>query len=155
MKKHIFLPLLLSVLLTAGCAAPAASSAASEGNSTSSSNVSSSSAFSPEIADSSESTAEVTGSPLTSIPEDLFTERDLNDSWQENDCTILRLSGSSAEISGKGAACTGGVVTISMAGDYLISGELSGQIVVDADKEDKIRLILNGVSVSCESSAPL
>ena len=154
MKNRIFLPLLMAALLIAGCTAPAASSAVS-GSAPSAQSSDSTPAFSSEAAASSGSTLEVIGTPLTAIPDDLFTDRDLNDSWNETDCTVVTLSGTAAEISGKGAACTNGIVTISAAGDYLLSGELSGQIVVDANKEDKIRLILNGVSVTCENSAPV
>ena len=154
MKNRIFLPLLMAALLIAGCAAPAASSAVS-GSNPSAQSSGSAPASSSEAAASSGSTLEVIGTPLTAIPDDLFTDRDLNDSWNKTDCTVVTLSGTAAEISGKGAACTNGIVTISAAGDYLLSGELSGQIVVDANKEDKIRLILNGVSVTCENSAPV
>ena len=38
----------------------------------------------------------------------------------------------------------------------MFSGELEdGQIIVDADKDDVVRLVLNGVSVAGKSSAPL
>jgi hypothetical protein len=50
----------------------------------------------------------------------------------------------------------GSVYTITAAGEYTLSGSLSnGQIVVDAGDEDEVRLILNGVSISCGSGAPI
>lgn len=60
----------------------------------------------------------------------------------------IRLNGDSAEITGTGASENNGVVTITKAGDYLISGELNdGRIVVEATKNDEVNLILNGVTI--------
>ncbi|MCI8387253.1 MAG: carbohydrate-binding domain-containing protein [Clostridiales bacterium] len=47
-------------------------------------------------------------------------------------------------------------VTISEAGTYVIRGSLAdGQIKVEADKADKVTLILDGVDISCKSSAAI
>lgn len=56
------------------------------------------------------------------------------------------------EITGNGAEADGNVVTITAPGTYLISGTISdGQIVVNASGNEKVKLILNGVSISCSS----
>ncbi len=59
--------------------------------------------------------------------------------------------------SGEGAAVSaeGGVYTVTAAGEYTFSGALQGQIVVDAPEDAEVKLILNGVSVSCSNSAPI
>lgn len=55
---------------------------------------------------------------------------------------------------GSGMLVNGSTVTITSGGDYNISGTLNdGQIVIDAGKKDKVRLILNGVNIHCETSA--
>ncbi len=45
---------------------------------------------------------------------------------------------------------------ISEGGSYTVSGSLDeGQIVIEVPKSDKVELILDGVDISCQSSAPL
>ncbi|MCM1494686.1 MAG: carbohydrate-binding domain-containing protein, partial [Bacteroides sp.] len=47
-------------------------------------------------------------------------------------------------------------VTITGAGTYVVTGQLSdGYIVVDADKEDTVVLVLNGVDITCSDYAPI
>ena len=51
---------------------------------------------------------------------------------------------------------TGGTVTIAQAGSYTLTGSLSdGQVLVDAGKESKVRLILDGVSITSSGSAAI
>ena len=85
-----------------------------------------------------------------------YSEEDLDDSWEEDSCTKILLQGTSASVEGSGVSVSGQIVTISAAGNYLVSGSLeNGQILVDAGKEDLIRIILNGAEIHCENSAPL
>lgn len=72
----------------------------------------------------------------------------------EADTTIV-FSGSSAEINSMGAQLNDGVLTISQAGVYVLSGDFDGQIMVAADQADDIQLILSDVSVRNESSSPI
>jgi len=74
--------------------------------------------------------------------------------WDESGATRITLEGSSAAVEGPGATVNGGVVTISSGGDYLISGVLAdGQIYVKADKDDTVRLVLNGAEITSSTSA--
>ncbi len=76
-------------------------------------------------------------------PEELFSERDFDTTY--TNCTAIDLSDS-----GKGT------VAIEKEGSYLLTGELSeGMILVDAPKDSKIQLILNGVSITSPTSAPI
>ncbi|WP_101698116.1 carbohydrate-binding domain-containing protein [Clostridium minihomine] len=85
-----------------------------------------------------------------------YAEEDLDDSWDASTATAITLNGASATVEGRGAAAQGGVVTISAAGTYLLSGTLAdGQILVSAGKEDLVRLVLNGVTLSNSASAPI
>ncbi|MBP3506668.1 MAG: carbohydrate-binding domain-containing protein [Lachnospiraceae bacterium] len=53
-------------------------------------------------------------------------------------------------------AIEGNVVKIIQAGSYVFTGELSdGRIVVEADKEDAVELVLNGVDITCSDYAPI
>lgn len=58
--------------------------------------------------------------------------------------------GSSTTFTGDNVSVSGSTVKITGAGDYIFTGKLSdGQIYVDADGEDKVTLVLNGVDISC------
>ncbi len=47
-------------------------------------------------------------------------------------------------------------VTISEAGTYVLTGKLeNGQVIVDADVKDEVTLVLDSVSINCESSDPI
>ena len=71
--------------------------------------------------------------------------------------TETRISlGDTISISGEGAAAEGSLLTISRAGAYVLEGTLNGgQIVVDTPDEEKVTLILNGISVSCPDGPAL
>ena len=63
--------------------------------------------------------------------------------------TVITL-GAAITVQGEGAVAEGRVLTVTSAGTYLISGTLNGgQILVDTADEEKVTLILNGVSVAC------
>ena len=81
-----------------------------------------------------------------------FTSNDLNPKTDFEGATTIALKGDSAEISGVSAFEEDGSVYISNGGTYLISGTLNnGSIIVDAFQSSKVFLILNGVSISCNS----
>ncbi len=85
-----------------------------------------------------------------------FKDEDLDDSWEEKTATSITLSDETVQISGKGAAVKEGVLTISQAGTYILTGSLSdGQVIVDAGDEDLVRLVFNGVTLFCSDSAPV
>lgn len=83
-----------------------------------------------------------------------FTANDLDGDWDCGGAVKITLSGGGASISGGGAYVYDGDVHIAYAGKYILSGELSdGSIIIDADKNDKIWLLFDGVSLSCSDSA--
>ena len=67
----------------------------------------------------------------------LYKNKDVDDTWRPDDVQAIDLN-----------AVQSGVFTVSQKGDYLLSGTLSGQIVVEVPKEEKVRLILNGVTIT-------
>jgi hypothetical protein len=76
--------------------------------------------------------------------------------WDTSEVVPILLDGNSITVNGPGATVDGNQVTITSAGTYSISGILDdGQIVVDSDDKETIRLILNGADISCSSSAPI
>ena len=68
----------------------------------------------------------------------------------------IALLGTSVTFVGNGAIVDGTVITITSAGTYTISGVLhDGQIVVDTPDRETVRLVLDGVDITCSASAPL
>ncbi len=68
----------------------------------------------------------------------------------------VKFSGTTAEISGPGAAIDGSTLTITAAGTYELSGTWQdGQVHIKAGKDDTVRLILNGVSLSHSKGAAI
>jgi len=87
---------------------------------------------------------------------DVFTDRDLDPSYDESEAITIALSDSGSTVSGGGVDIDGSTVTITTAGTYVVSGTLSdGRIVVNADDSSKVQIVLDGASVSCSSSAAL
>lgn len=69
--------------------------------------------------------------------------------------TFIKL-GSEINVEGKGVKVENNKVTITSAGTYSISGKLDdGQIIINAGKEDKVNIILNGVDITSSNSAPI
>lgn len=111
------------------------------------------------------------------LTEGKYSEDKLDDTWEEDNAVYLSLEGDriSAEegrdtesgdsVSEENASAAGGGmdyieiegsrVTITGEGTYVLSGTLEdGQIIVDAKKEETVRLVLDGVSVTCGTSSP-
>lgn len=74
--------------------------------------------------------------------------------YSQNGATNIILNGSSITSEGTGCVIDGSTVTITREGTYTLSGSLDGQVIIDAGGE-KIRLVLNGVDITCENSSPL
>lgn len=69
---------------------------------------------------------------------------------------VIALQGTSIDTDATGVTVSGSTVTIGTAGIYILSGTLNdGQIIVDAGKEDTVRLVLSGVVISCSNSAAI
>ena len=77
-------------------------------------------------------------------------------SYKNDDYETIALKGSSISCSGSGAAADGSTVTITKAGTYVITGTLkNGQIIVDSEEDENVRLVLDNVSVTCSDGSPI
>ena len=86
----------------------------------------------------------------------LFSQRDLEQSWDESAAVRIELTGDTASSDSDAVQIDGGTVTITSEGVYVLSGTLSnGSIIVDAGDEDKVQLVLNGVSVTSSDFAAI
>lgn len=87
---------------------------------------------------------------------DVFSDRDLETGYNENSAAVIKLNGKNASCSSNAVKVSGSKITITDEGTYIISGTLEdGMIVVDADKSDKVQIVLNGVNISNSTSAAL
>lgn len=85
-----------------------------------------------------------------------YASEDIDASYDEASATKIVLDGESISVDGDGATVTDNIVTISKGGTYVLSGTLSdGQIIVSADKQDTVRIVLNGVEMSCSTSSAI
>ena len=87
---------------------------------------------------------------------DMFTKRDLAGTYEESETVKITLSGKTATCNSSNVQIEDGVVTIKAAGVYVLSGTLTdGTIVVDAGDDDKVQLVLDGVSVTAADYAAI
>ncbi len=85
-----------------------------------------------------------------------FEEDDLAEGATDETVSYIKLEGETIAFEGSGATVSGSTLTITSAGVYSLSGTLdSGQIVVDAEDEAKVTLILNGASITASARAPI
>lgn len=132
----------LATVLLAGCGA----SVASDTTTTSTSGSSSSS-----------STAVVSTDGTTvedALADDIAVETG-DTSYDEADATTITLSGSDAESESDAVTVADGTVTISAAGTYVLTGELTGQVVVDSAGDGVVRLVLDDATITSETSAAI
>jgi hypothetical protein len=76
--------------------------------------------------------------------------------WDTSTVVQVTLNGTSITVDPAVATIIGSKLTITEAGTYNITGSLTnGQIVVNSQEESSVRLILNGVNITCSNNAPL
>lgn len=132
---------LVSTLALAGCSAGSTAS-----SSTSSSTTSSSSAAATAVATAS-------GSTVASVI-NYDTHYDADDlTWDSSTEITIDLSNPAAT---NGVTVDNGVITITAAGSYRLTGTLAdGQVVVAAGEEDVVRLILDNASITNKDGAAI
>ncbi|MGN0436442.1 MAG: carbohydrate-binding domain-containing protein [Wujia sp.] len=85
----------------------------------------------------------------------MFTERDMDSSYDLNGAIKLVLEGESAKSDSASVIIDGSVITITEEAVYVISGSLEdGMIIVDAEGA-KLQLVLDGVDINSETSAAI
>lgn len=145
-KPAVLLSILCAICMLCSCAATnAAQTSATTGAST--------------VSESESSTQSTSNSGQTSSALSADSElksSDTDASWSEQDACIITLNNTSATVSSAGAAVSGGKITVTKAGTYIVRGSLGdGQIIVSAGSGDSVRLVFDGVSLTCSGSAAL
>ena len=103
------------------------------------------------------STSETTTVTPTNIDSsEIFSDRDFEIGYDETTSAQITLNGTSASCDSNAVLISGSTVTITDEGTYILNGTLeNGMVIVDAEDSDKIQLVLNGVSITNESSASI
>lgn len=87
---------------------------------------------------------------------DIFSERDLSGEYDEDEVIEILLTGDGAVASGEGVTIDNSVVNLTRGGTYRVSGSLSdGYIRVTARDDEKVQIVLGGVSISASGGAPI
>lgn len=94
------------------------------------------------------------GMPASS---EMFTDRDKAGTYDAGSAVTICLADDGTSVGGlTGVSYEGGVLTVSAAGTYVLTGTLTdGQICVSAAADEKVQLVLSGVSVTSSDSAAL
>lgn len=143
MKKRYIFPLILAAVITlSGCSL---------------SGTSSSDSLPAETSETSEKTSEesaVKDAAPTLSSSDMFTNNDIEIGYDEETSAKIILSGDTAACDSDAVEISGSTVTIKDEGTYILSGKLdNGMITVNAEKTDKVRLVLNGTKINSATSA--
>ena len=150
MLKKVVLTIVLTLMLTlSACSSP--------GSTTDSITVDETTEASVDSTTSTGSLTESTEIVAAEIPVNGETHEDAADyTWDEAAEIAIQLNGDSITAGSPEVIIDGSTATITAAGTYRLSGSLSdGQVIVETEDEDTVRLILDGVSISSSSSAPI
>lgn len=83
-------------------------------------------------------------------------DADADYTWDAGSVVNITLNGNSVDVSSDKVSVSGSVIRINSAGNFSFTGSLSnGQIIVDTEDEEIVRLILNGANITSTSSAPI
>lgn len=79
----------------------------------------------------------------------VFEDDDFDLDYEDSEYTTIALSDGSSSYEGDNVEIVGDVITIVDEGTFVISGSLSnGQVVIDTTSETKLKVILDGVSIT-------
>lgn len=114
-----------------------------------------------EAADSSQTTTTATTTIINNVAEGVAENSQSHEAaddylWDSSQEVSIQLNGDSIAVTGEGVTVGDSTATIVAAGTYHLRGSLTnGQIVVDAAGDGLVQLILDGVDLSNQSTAPL
>lgn len=85
-----------------------------------------------------------------------FTARDLTQDYDANKAAMIQLLDSEIAAGTESVTVSGTTATITAEGVYVLTGTLqNGQVIVDAPKDAKVQLVLDGVTIHSETSAAI
>ena len=138
---------LLAALALTGCSATSTSNASATATSATSTSASSTSDTTSKVADSF-STDVKNGAKLAEDTH--YSAKDVT--WDSSSEVTINLSNPTAT---DGVTVSDGVITITKAGNYKLTGTYEGQIKVEAADSDMVRLILNNATITNSTGAAI
>ncbi len=100
---------------------------------------------------------DATGSTTTTTPtQSTKWEAEDQQTTESEGATVITLADNTASVEGDGVTVNGNVVTVSSAGQYIVRGSLTnGQLRVESTGSGTVNLVLDGVSIHSDTTAPL
>lgn len=149
-KKGILTIALTLMLALSACSSPGSTEESATVTETAGAAVESTLASTDTLTDSTETVA-------AEIPVNGETHDDAADyTWDAAEEITVQLNGDSITAGSPDVVIDGSTATITAAGTYRLSGSLSdGQVIVETEDKDTVRLILDGVEITSASSAPI
>ena len=137
MKNKAIISLLLCIFLLAGCADDPVSGSDPSG---------------ATIVPGDNGTAQA----LLEDPASLFTDRDLSGTYDKAGAVTIRFEETAVSCDSGSVTVSGTTATITAAGTYILEGSCSnGAVAVQASKDDKVQLVLSGLTLSSETGAAI
>lgn len=94
--------------------------------------------------------------PTIIDPSDMFSDRDFEVGYDESSSATIELNGSSVNCDSDAVHISQTTVSITDEGTYVLRGSLDdGMVIVEAEKTDKIQLVLDGVTISNKTCASI
>lgn len=88
--------------------------------------------------------------------DELFSERDLCQSYEPEGAVTITLTEESASCDSEAVVIEGGRIAIRAGGVYILTGALdNGQVIVSAGEEEKVQLVLSGADITSATSAAI
>ena len=86
----------------------------------------------------------------------MFTDRDKEIDYDEERSAFISLADGSSSCDADAVRIDGDSITITDEGTYILTGELTdGMVIVDAEDQDKVQLVLDGVKITNDQSAAI
>lgn len=83
-----------------------------------------------------------------------YEDSDFDEDYDESTATIITLS-DTITVSGDNATVKDNIVTITAGGTYIITGTGNGQIVVDSEDKEIVRLVMKNATLKSDSDSPI
>ncbi|MFV0364568.1 MAG: carbohydrate-binding domain-containing protein [Suipraeoptans sp.] len=147
--KRIITVLLILILLVTGCA----------GNNEDTANESSQNTGTQTDDTQTNETVDMTSASTakTSAYENyqVYTDKKIESTYNVNSSSTIELNGTNATSDDSSVVIESGSVTITAKGDYILSGDYTGTIIITVPETDDVRLILDNVNIKGDTNSAI
>ena len=151
-RKYIKIPVICLTIALASCSLYGCAK-----NNSSQANTSSAKSDSKadDDSDSDAYTEEAVKANAEFTPTKEYTDEELSEEYDEDESVAITFNGESAKADSDYVLVEDGKVTIKKSGTYVLSGDYKGQVVVDSDDEDLVRIVLSNTNIESENSSAI